>query len=59
MEFQKLIFLNAYFSVSAVMFCEQFLANTVRIDLCNHSIHKHSSRSEHILYQCLLHALSI
>ena len=33
--------------VSAVMFCEQFLAYTVHIDGCYHDIHKHSSRSQH------------
>ena len=32
---------------SAVMFCKQFLAYTVHIDWCYHSIHKHSSRSQH------------
>ena len=34
--------------VSAVMFCKQFLAYAVHIDWCYHSIHKHSSRSQHI-----------
>ena len=38
---------RAYMSVSAVMFCKQFLAYTVQIDWCYHSIHKHSSRSQH------------
>ena len=33
--------------VSAVMFCKQFLAYTVHIDWCYHSIHKHTSRSQH------------
>ena len=33
--------------VSAVMFCKQFLAYAVHIDWCYHSIHKHSSRSQH------------
>ena len=39
--------INAYLSVSAVMFCKQFLACTVQIDWRYHSIHKHSSRSQH------------
>ena len=34
-------------SVSAVMFCKQFLAYAVHIDWCYHSIHKHTSRSQH------------
>ena len=33
--------------VSAAMFCEQFLAYAVHIDWCYHSIHKHSSGSQH------------
>ena len=33
--------------VSAVMFCKQFLAYTVLIDGCYHSIHKHTNRSQH------------
>ena len=36
--------------VSAVMFCKQFLAYAVHIDWCYHSIHKHSSRSQHAPY---------
>ena len=39
---------HAYLSVFAVMFCKQFLAYTVHIDGCNHAIHTHSSRSQHI-----------
>ena len=35
-------------SVSAVMFCEQFLSYAVHIDWCYHAIHKHSSRFQHI-----------
>ena len=35
-------------SVSAVMFSKQFLAYTVHIDWCYYTIHKHSSRSQHI-----------
>ena len=31
------------------MFCKQFLANAMHIDWCYHSIHKHSSRSQHII----------
>ena len=38
---------NALLSVSVVMFCTQFLAYTEHIDWCYHSIHKHSSRSQH------------
>ena len=38
---------HAHLSVSAVMFCKQFLAYAVHIDWCYHSIHKHSSRSQH------------
>ena len=38
---------NAKLSVSAVMFCKQFLAYAVHIDWCYHAIHKHSSRSQH------------
>ena len=34
-------------TVSAVMFYKQFLAYTLHIDCCYHSIHKHSSRSQH------------
>ena len=47
---KKLIFFkkNAYLSVSAVMFCKQFLAYTVRIDWCYHAIYKHSSNFQHI-----------
>ena len=30
------------------MFCKQFLSSTVPIDWCYHSIHKHSSGSQHI-----------
>ena len=30
------------------MFCNKFLAYTVHIDWCYHSIHKHSSRSQHL-----------
>ena len=33
--------------VSAVMFCKQFLAYAVHICWCYHSIHKHSSGSQH------------
>ena len=33
--------------VSAVMFCKQFLAYAVHIDWCYHSIHKHTSGSQH------------
>ena len=33
--------------VSAVMFCKQFLAYAVHMDWHYHSIHKHSSRSQH------------
>ena len=33
--------------VSAVMYSKQFLAYAVHIDWCYHSIHKHSSRSQH------------
>ena len=29
------------------MFCKQFLAYSVHIDWCYHSIHKHSSKSQH------------
>ena len=29
------------------MFCKQFLAYALHIDWCYHSIHKHSSRSQH------------
>ena len=29
------------------MVCKQFLAYAVQIDWCYHSIHKHSSRSQH------------
>ena len=39
---------NAYPSLSAVMFCKQFLAYTVHIERCYHSIHKHSCGSQHI-----------
>ena len=48
-ESQKFDFIkkNALLSVSAVMFCKQFLAYAVHIDWCYHSIHKHSSRSQH------------
>ena len=38
---------KVWLSVSAVMFCKQFLAYAVHIDCCYHSIHKHSSRSQH------------
>ena len=38
---------HAYLSVSAVMFCKFFLAYTLHIDWCYHSIHKHSCRSQH------------
>ena len=48
METQKIIFLNADLSVSAVMFCKQCLAYTVLIDWCYHAIHKHSYRFQHI-----------
>ena len=49
METQNLIFFqkNAYISVSAVMFCKQFLTYDVHIDWCYHAIHKHSFRSQH------------
>ena len=33
-------------SVSAVMFCKQYLVYTVLIDWCYHSIHEHSNRSQ-------------
>ena len=40
METQKIVFiLNAYLSVSSVMFCKQCLAYTVLIDPCYHAIH--------------------
>ena len=35
------------------MFCKQFLAYTVHIDGCYHSIHKHSSRSQLSTYICV------
>ena len=38
---------KARINVSAVMFCKQCLAYAVHIDWCYHSIHKHSSRSQH------------
>ena len=59
METQKMDFhlkkKHAYSSVSAVMFCKQFLANTVHIDRCYHAIHKHSCRSQHtsVLTACI------
>ena len=46
---------NAQLSVSAVMFCKQFLAYAVHIDWCYHSIHKHSSRFQHIIYVNFMH----
>ena len=48
METQKFIYLKKMLTlVSDVMFCKQFLAYAVHIDWCYHSIHKHSSRSQH------------
>ena len=50
MRSQKFNFIkrkNSQPSVSAVMFCKQFLAYAVHIDWCYHSIHNHSSRSQH------------
>ena len=43
---KNLIIKNSYLSVFAVMFSKQFLAYTVHIDRCYHSIHKHSSLSQ-------------
>ena len=50
MRSQKCYFIkkHAQLTVSAVMFCKQFLAYIVQIDWCNHAIHKHSSRFQHI-----------
>ena len=38
---------KARIKVSAVMFCKRFLAYAVHIDWCYHSIHKHTSKSQH------------
>ena len=46
-------FINTYLNVS-VMFCKQFLAYTVHIDWCYHSINKHLCRFQHIyIYICV------
>ena len=45
--FKKINYLkkHTHLSVSAVMFCKQYLAYTAHIDWCYHAIHKHTSRS--------------
>ena len=48
MKNKKFDFLKNMLSVSAVMFCKQFIAYTVHIDWCYHSTYKHSFRSQHI-----------
>ena len=50
-------------SVSAVIFCKQFLAYTVHIDWCYHSIHEHlvsfSFFQILIKLQCIVGPISI
>ena len=46
---------NVYLSVSAVMFCKQFLAYALHIDWCYHAINKHSSRSQHYICVNYMH----
>ena len=49
LQHRKPIFINTYLSVSAVMFCKQYLTYTVLIDRCYHAIHKHSCRTFNII----------
>ena len=45
----------SYLSVSAVMFCKEFLDYIVHIDRCYHAINKHSSSSQHYICVNYMH----